>query len=110
MGHQTGEGDDVQTGDRIRQPLVVPRQAAEAAHPGKGALHDPASREEDEAAFGLRKPHDLQRDTTRGGGGRRDRPGVGGVDGGEFDRLPGRRLDRLAQGRDLVPVLGVRRG
>ena len=36
-----------------RKPLVVPRQSPEACRPGKASLHDPSSRQQDEATFSL---------------------------------------------------------
>ncbi len=110
MGHQTRESDEVERRKCLRQPLVVTGEAAEAARPGEGALHHPAPGQEHGAALGRRKPHDLQRNSALGGRGRRVRSGVRLVDVGQLDRLARGLLDRRRQGRDLIAVLGVRRG
>ncbi len=52
VGHQAGSGHEMQPGERFRQPFIIPRQAAEACHPGERPLDDPAPWERDEAALG----------------------------------------------------------
>jgi glucokinase len=88
MEHEAGEGHEVQAGQGLGQPLVVAGQAAEARHPGEAALHDPAPRQQHEAALGLRVLDHLQVDAV----GRRRLgrviPGVALVDVGQVDARP----------------------
>jgi hypothetical protein len=50
--HETTEGDEMETGDRLRQALIVPNQAPEARCPGEGALDLLAPRHQSEAGLG----------------------------------------------------------
>ena len=62
--HEHGESHDMQAFERLGQTFVVTREAAETGQPGERALDDPAARQQDEAAFGLRQFDDLQRRAT----------------------------------------------
>lgn len=67
MKHRTTENDEMQTSPRFRQPFVIPRQAAEAALPGEGALHGPVARgKSDEAMLGFRQLDHLERNAKLG--------------------------------------------
>lgn len=44
-----GKGDEVEASHGLRQVLIIFRQEPEAGGPGKSALNDPSSGQEDEA-------------------------------------------------------------
>src|SRR4051812_15669095 len=101
---KAGEGDEVQAFEDVEASLVVSDQTSEAGLPGEGALDDPSSREEDEAALGLGEPDHIEPDAV----GRRVRcwggAGVAVVHEGDFDRVTGRLLDASAELGDLGAV------
>jgi hypothetical protein len=51
--HQSEKGEPVQTCEGGRESFVVSDQATKASGPGKGALDDPSSGQQDKASFGL---------------------------------------------------------
>ncbi len=53
LEHDASEGDEVEAFDGLGKALVVPHEASEARCPCEGALHDPSSWQEHEAALGL---------------------------------------------------------
>ena len=85
-------------GEGFRQAFVIAGEAAEAGHPAEGALHDPPSGQEDEAALGLGSSDDIEGDAVGGRGFGGPLAGVSLVDIGEFHSLAGRVLDGLGQG------------
>ncbi len=87
--HQDGEGQEMQTGQSLWQPLVIARQPTKAGRPGEGTLDVPAPRQEHEALPVLRQLHDLQLDGVTGRIGRRLLTGIALVDQGQLDRLAG---------------------
>ena len=80
MKHETSKGDQMQPSHRSGKPLIVTRQAPKPRDPGKGTLHHPSSRQQDEAAFGLGQLDDCQLDALRGRRLSRVISGVGLVD------------------------------
>ncbi len=60
MEHEHGKCQQVKTSQRLWQAFIVASQAAKPCHPGKTALDDPATRQQDEAMLGLRQFDDLQ--------------------------------------------------
>ncbi len=75
MQHQARERHEVQPRHRLRQPLVVPRQPAEAPGPGEGALHHPAPGQQHEAALGVGQFDHIPPDPVVGSIGGGIRPG-----------------------------------
>lgn len=69
--HQASERDEVQPRQRLRQVLIVTRQAPEPGRPPERALHHPAAWQQHEALLGLRELDHLQPDALRLGGLRR---------------------------------------
>src|SRR5258708_8112213 len=57
----------MQTDQGLRQALIVTRQAPKAGHPREGSFDDPATRQQDKAAFGLLQFDDLQLNAVLGG-------------------------------------------
>lgn len=100
MQHEGRDGKEVQTSERGRESFVVPCQASEPCCPREGALDDPSSGEQDEAALGFGEFHDIQRNAVlgrgRGGGFAR----VALVYVGQADCLAGDRMDISRQGAD----------
>ena len=88
MEQQAGKGQEMQPRHSLRQPLVVARQAAEARHPGEGALHHPAPGQEHEAALGLGQLDHLQPDAVLRRRRGRLLPGVALVDEASSTRSP----------------------
>ena len=110
MQHQASKGDEVQSCEDRRQPLVVTRQAAEARGPGEAALDDPALRRQHEAALGLGQLDDFQADAMPGGGIGRLLTGVALIHVGQLDRLASGFLHGSRQDIHLGAVLGIGRG
>jgi len=52
MGQQDRKGHEMQSGQRLRQALVVTRQPAEACHPTKAAFYHPTSWQQDKPMLG----------------------------------------------------------
>lgn len=98
--HEADEGDNVEICEGVGIALVILDEAAEARGPGEGAFHDPASRQQDEAALGLRAFDDLQFDAVRAGGLGRLLTGVAPVGRGQIDAVPGGGLHGLGQPLD----------
>ena len=105
--HEADEGDDVEICERAGIALVVLDEASEADRPGEGALDHPGSRQQDEAALGLRQSDDLQCDAVLARSLSRPLPGVALIDIGEVDVIAGGGLDRLGELPDLGAVVGL---
>ena len=94
MEQQAGKRQEMESGEGLRQPLIVTCQAAEARHPSKGAFHHPAARQQHEAPLGVGQLDDLQPDALLlGGGAAGDRGALTGstVNRRAADRHRGRR-------------------
>jgi hypothetical protein len=63
MSQQHGKGYEMQSDQHLRQALIVARQTAEARHPAKAALDNPATRQQHKAALDRRQLHDFQADS-----------------------------------------------
>ena len=80
MQQQDSKRKEMPSCQRLWQPLIVPRQPAQAGGPGETALHHPASGQENNASLGLRQ-----------------------LDHFQADALLRRCLQGLVSGRALVP-------
>jgi hypothetical protein len=74
--HETGKGDEVEPGDRLRQPLLVFRQPPEPGRSGERALEHPPPRQQHKAPLGLLQLDHLQPDAVVGDVERRVRAGA----------------------------------
>ena len=105
MEHEHNKRQDVQTRQRLRPALVVARQAAKTGHPGKAALHDPSTWQQDEASLRLRQADHLQAYalalSSLGG----SLTGVALIDKGQFHMLSRHFLHGCGQLAHLIAVL-----
>ena len=110
MEHETGESQEVQSGQHTGQPLVVTGQTPEAGRPRETAFHDPALGQEDKAVFGLRQLDDVQANAVLGSGFCRRLAGVAFIDVGHLHVRAGDRLHLSGQRRDLGALVVTGRG
>jgi hypothetical protein len=68
LQHQGGEGYQMQASEPLRHALIISDQTPKPRLPGKGALDNPATRQQHEAAFGLSPVDDVQLNAVRLGG------------------------------------------
>jgi hypothetical protein len=99
---------EMQACERLWQPFIVTRQAAEASCPDEAALHDPATRQQDAASLGLWQFDHYQLWAMSNCILRRLFAGVALIHKGQFDRLAGGFLHLFGQFLDLGTVLLVR--
>ena len=97
----------MQPGDGFGQPFVVANQVAGAGGPGERAPHHPAPGRQDKAALGCGQLDHLQLDPMGRGVGSGLRAGLTLVSESDLNAVSRRRLHRLGQFPDLLPILDV---
>ena len=107
---QTGEGNEVESGQGLGQALIVTGESPETCRPGKRAFEDPTAWQQDEAPLGFRVLDDLQSDAVRLGRFGRSIAGVALVHIGQFHRVTGDRLHLASELLHLLPLLSRGRG
>jgi hypothetical protein len=107
---QTGEGNEVESGQGLGQALIVTGESPETCRPGKRAFDDPTAWQQDEAPLGFRVLDDLQSDAVRLGRFGRSIAGVALVHIGQFHRVTGDRLHLASELLHLLPLLSRGRG
>lgn len=110
MEHQAGEGDEVQPGHGLWQPLVILDQPPKPRRPRERAFHYPSARQQHEAALGLRAPHHLKPNAASLGIALRLLPRIALINVSQLDVLASRLLDRGDQCLYPLPILLVGRG
>lgn len=105
--HQHGKRQEVQSGQRLRQPLIVARQTPEACCPSETALDDPTTWQQHESFFRFREFDYFQTDAVRPGILRRSFTRIALINKRHFDRLARHLLHGLRQLSNLRAVLLV---
>jgi hypothetical protein len=95
--HEACEGEVVEGGEGLGEAFVVSGQAAESCGPGEASFDDPSTRQQDEAAFGLRVLDHLQVNAVPGGRAVSGLSGVALVDVGKFHVVSGDLLHRFGE-------------
>lgn len=91
----------------VGQPLLIPGETSESAHPAEIPFHHPAPGQEHKAPLDLGQFDDLERDAVVSGGLAWRLTGVPLVHVGQRHRLPGRLLHGGRQVSDLGLVLVI---
>src|SRR5688572_20979164 len=105
--HEHGESHDMQAFKRLRQLLVVPRQATKPRHPALTTLHNPAPWQQHKAATGLRALDDFELYVVGSSILSRLLTCVGLVDKGQFHRIARSLLHLFGQFGYLLALLLV---
>ena len=97
LEHEHGEGDGVHVGQRLGEALVIANKAAAARGQGERTLNHPTSRQQNEAALGLRQLDPFKADAAGGRSSGGPFAGVALIHIGHPDAFARRFLDLLGK-------------
>lgn len=107
LDHQHSKGQEMQSGQCLRQSFIVARQTSEARRPPEGALDHPPTRQQHKALLCFREFDDFQPDAVRVGCLSGSLACIALINEGHFDRFADDLLNLFSQFADLCAVLLV---
>src|SRR5579859_2104604 len=105
MKQKNSESQQVENRQGLRQALIVASQTPKTSHPGERALDHPSTRQEHEAALGLRQLDHFQADTMLFGCIGGCVTGIASIHIGQLHMVSGRLLHLCRQNACLSPIL-----